>query len=112
MGLGTHKEFALSETCYVKKLPRRFSSKKPRKVNSSSFNIQNFNFGLNACLVVHSVGRSGGLVLMWKDELICEILCYSAFVMHCCFTDPSEASSYWLFTGVYDYPEVERKGNF
>lgn len=79
MCLGTHGKFEIS-TISKDKISMCFSS--GTKETNSYFNSQNFNFGFYGCLVVDYVGRSGGLILLWKKEVDLEFICYSISFIH------------------------------
>lgn len=58
------------------------------------------------------MGRSGGLVLLWKKEVKVEILCYSASVIQerICRHEINDLE--WAFKEVYGNPEIENQREF
>lgn len=49
---------------------------------ASFFDYRTFNFRYSSCLDVDFVGRSEGLVLIWKKEVDFEVLYYSSSVIY------------------------------
>ncbi|XP_040988956.1 uncharacterized protein LOC121236574 [Juglans microcarpa x Juglans regia] len=64
--------------------------------------------GLDGCFVVPCEGRSGGLALMWKNEMSLCIKSYSLFHIDAKLEDPSKGIL-WKFTRVYGNPITERR---
>jgi hypothetical protein len=69
--------------------------------------LRNNKMGYNNMLVVNSVGRSGGLVLFWKNATQLEILNYSRRHIHA-IIKPSNMAPWW-FTGFYGHPEAHKR---
>ena len=64
------------------------------------------------CLVVEAIGRSGGLLLLWKQDVKVELLNYSQRHINVFITD-EPGGSRWLLTYFYGNFEVsQRKGSF
>ncbi|XP_059431606.1 uncharacterized protein LOC132165127 [Corylus avellana] len=59
-------------------------------------------------LVVDSIGRSGGLALLWKDEAGIEIQNYSH--RHINATVKPSNLPPWTFTGFYGHPDTQKSG--
>ncbi|KAL5819042.1 hypothetical protein ACOSQ4_022884 [Xanthoceras sorbifolium] len=65
--------------------------------------------GFSGKLVVECVGRSGGLVLFWSDQLDINLLSFSLF--HIDVSVSVVRSSPWRFTGFYGSPEASQRHN-
>ncbi|XP_042980139.1 uncharacterized protein LOC122310310 [Carya illinoinensis] len=59
----------------------------------------------DGCFVVEAIGRSGGLVLLWKDEEEVDIVNFSQHHISA-YVGKDER---WLLTGLYGHPEVNRR---
>ena len=64
--------------------------------------------GFSNGLIVPSVGRSGGIALLWTREISLEVKSYTKFHVD---TVVSEASSdyRWRITGFYGHPETHKR---
>jgi hypothetical protein len=60
-------------------------------------------------IVVDCVGKSGGLTLLWGDDLDVEIQNYSRRHINAKISSPS-LSEAWKFTGLYGNPEAGKRG--
>jgi exonuclease III len=64
--------------------------------------------GFDSAFVVDSVGRSGGLVLLWKGDIFVEIQNYSRrhinAIVRICENGPQ-----WKFTGFYGHPDATKR---
>ncbi|XP_057779716.1 uncharacterized protein LOC130998302 [Salvia miltiorrhiza] len=60
----------------------------------------------DGCFSVDSLGRSGGLCMMWKNSYNCSILGYSRNHIDLCITN---ANGNWRLTGYYGFPERSRR---
>ena len=58
-------------------------------------------------LVVDSIGYSGGLALLWKDEVRIEIQNHSHRYINA-IVKPSNLSP-WMFTGFYGHPDTQKR---
>lgn len=58
--------------------------------------------------VVDSVGRSGALILLWRDGLQVDIQNYSRRHINATITQMSDGIE-WKFTGFYEHPEVAKR---
>lgn len=56
--------------------------------------------GFEGCFTINSLGRRGGLALLWKNESKVEIESFSQRHISAKVTDPM-INSQWLFTRVY-----------
>ncbi|KAL5823208.1 hypothetical protein ACOSQ4_021108 [Xanthoceras sorbifolium] len=65
--------------------------------------------GFSGKLVVECVGRSGGLVLFWSNQLDINLLSFSLF--HIDVSVSVARASPWRFTGFYGSPEVSQRHN-
>lgn len=63
--------------------------------------------GFNNMLVVDSVGRSGGLALLWSDEKGVEIQNYSHRHIHAKVNQPG--TTRWFFTRFYRHPKAQKR---
>jgi hypothetical protein len=63
--------------------------------------------GFNNMLTVDCVGRSGGLALLWKDEMGIEIINYSRRHIHAKVNQANLVP--WFFTGFYGHPEAQKR---
>ena len=60
-------------------------------------------WGFENCLTVDSVGRSGGLALLWRQEVSLEILSYSNHHIDAKIGNTNNGED-WRFTGFYGDP--------
>lgn len=58
--------------------------------------------------MIDCVGNSGGLVILWKNEMDFEVLNFSAHHVHSVIKIVNENNQQvsWLMTGVYGHLEV------
>ncbi|KAL6549238.1 hypothetical protein OROHE_009083 [Orobanche hederae] len=64
-------------------------------------------FGYNGMIVVEAHGKSGGLLLLWKDVIDISIRSYNQGHIDCVINaDPIK----WRFTGFYGNPDVNHRG--
>ena len=66
---------------------------------------EKFKIGLLNGLIVPSVGRSGGLVMLWSRDIKVEVQGYSRSYTDAVVTDP-ESGFKWRITGFYGNPET------
>lgn len=65
------------------------------------------NLNFQNCFTISSKGRSGGLALLWKSDVVVDIKLYS---MHYINTMVHSANgSFWRCTGIYGHPETDQK---
>jgi exonuclease III len=64
--------------------------------------------GFDCLFVVDSVGRSGGLALLWKDPELVEIQNYSRRHINAIVKDRAVAQL-WKFTGFYGHPDWTKR---
>ncbi|XP_074361140.1 uncharacterized protein LOC141701372 [Apium graveolens] len=67
------------------------------------------HFGFDSCFLVDKVGRSGGLAVLLKRSMQCEITGYSNHHIDALFLENGHAS--WRLTCFYGYPERTRRRN-
>lgn len=79
------------------------------KVLASYFNSCMFSFGFPNCLAIDRVGLEGRLVLLWKKEVVIEILFYSRDFIHEQIINRPKEDQIWLFTRIYEILEVEKR---
>ncbi|XP_075669913.1 uncharacterized protein LOC142639649 [Castanea sativa] len=68
-------------------------------------------FNMKQSWVVPSNGRSGGLALLWKDEIKIELLTYSLNHIDVLVSGGSSLGG-WHLTGFYGNPEIARRSEF
>ncbi|KAG6666594.1 hypothetical protein CIPAW_01G042200 [Carya illinoinensis] len=61
------------------------------------------------CLAINSEERSGGLALLWRNDVSLDIKNYSKSHIHASIQDSSTDCEPWYFTGVYGQPEASRR---
>ena len=66
-----------------------------------------FKIGLLNGLTVPSIGRSGGLAMLWSRNINVEIQSYSRNFVDAVVTDP-DSSFKWRITSFYGNPETYR----
>ncbi|XVF71960.1 hypothetical protein PTKIN_Ptkin12aG0082200 [Pterospermum kingtungense] len=63
-------------------------------------------WGYDACLAVSSIGRSGGLAMLWNSETQCTIKSYSQNHID---AEVKENGTVWRLTLFYGHPETSRR---
>lgn len=63
-----------------------------------------FRLGFDCCLAIDSEGCSGGLTLMWKNDVL---LTVKSFSKH--YIDTRVREIEWQLTGIYGHPETAKK---
>ena len=66
---------------------------------------EKFQTSLLNGLIVPSVGRSGGLTMLWNRDIKVEIQGYSRNYIDAVVTDPDSGFK-WRITGFYENPET------
>jgi exonuclease III len=61
----------------------------------------------DSCLSIDVEGRSGGLSVLWKNSVKCQVLNYSRNFINLLVED--EESGNWRLTCYYGYPERSRR---
>lgn len=77
------------------------------KLQSNKMAHVKHKMGFNNMLAIDSVGRKGGLALLWKDEMGVEIHNISRRHIHV-EVKPTNMTP-WVFTGFYGHPEVNKR---
>ena len=67
-----------------------------------------FKIGLLNGLIVLSVGRSGGLAMLWSRDIKVEVQGYSGSYIDAFVTDP-ESGFQWRITGFYENPKTHQR---
>lgn len=62
----------------------------------------------DSCLIVESVGCSGGLPLMWKSDWIVNICNYTRWHISATI-QKIENGPIWMFTGFYGHPNTSKR---
>lgn len=78
------------------------------KLSSSSLQRLKTNLGFTNCFMVDSMGMSGGLALLWHDEMDIHLLSFSKNHIDVKISKWLE-TDYSFFTGVYDCPEASQR---
>lgn len=65
-------------------------------------------FGFAQCFAVDRSGNSGGLAVLWKQHVKCEIMAYSLNHIDICFLDNSNVAS-WRLSCFYGFPERSKR---
>jgi exonuclease III len=65
--------------------------------------------GFQNLFAVDSIGRSGGLALLWKEEAGLEIQNYSCRHIQAAVKIPG-GEGLWKFTGFYGHPDASKRG--
>lgn len=76
------------------------------KVRAPYFSFRKLNLGFRNGFVVNCVGKSGGLVLLWKEDLNFEILNFSLNLIHGVLQLDVGGSLKCFITKVYGPPKV------
>lgn len=76
------------------------------KVLSSFFSFRKFGLGYKNALAVDRDGKSGGLVLLWKEDINFEVVCYSPNIIHDFIIVGDGCGQRCLLIGVYGIPEA------
>lgn len=61
-----------------------------------------FKFGFRNCFGVDSMGRSGGLALLWNDDINVSIVNFTNHHIHAVVMNDGGK---WFLTGVYGHPD-------
>ena len=77
------------------------------KLKKSSMEKRKKNVGFINGLIVPSVGRSGGLALLWRKDITVDIQSYSDRHIDAIVTEGSGFK--WRITGFYGNPEAHRQ---
>ena len=75
------------------------------KVKSSKMEWLRSKWGYDSCLIVEAVGRSGGLALLWKQEVTVEVQSFSSNHIDARIDNTTNGDE-WRFTGFYGNPIV------
>ncbi|KAL4606913.1 hypothetical protein ACB092_09G138000 [Castanea dentata] len=64
--------------------------------------------GLDNGLIVPSVGRSGGIALLWKREISLEVKSYTRYHIDAVISE-ADSGYRWRLTGFYGHPETHKR---
>jgi hypothetical protein len=99
----------------VRDLRRMLKLKKPNvvflmetKLGKNKMELIRIKMGFSNLFVVDSVGRSGGLALLWDDDTELEIQNYSRRHINAVLS-PTDGVAPWKFTGFYGHPDVQKR---
>ena len=76
-----------------------------KKIKKYQMEKEKFKIGLLNGLIVPSVGRSGGLAMLWSRDIKVEVQGYSRSYIDAVVTD-LESGFKWRITGFYGNPET------
>ncbi|KAF5464386.1 hypothetical protein F2P56_014464 [Juglans regia] len=79
------------------------------KLSEKGMEKLKYRLGYKNCLAVSSEGRSGGIALLWKNDVNIVIKNYSRSHIHATLQDNTTADDSWFFTGVYGQPDPSRR---
>lgn len=98
----------------VRDLHQMVKDKKPKmvfimetKLSSRRTDFLKRKLGFENIFAVDSVGRSGGLALLWRDEVQVVIQNYSRWHINAVVSIYNNGDS-WIFTGFYGHPEIAK----
>ena len=69
---------------------------------------EKFKLGLSNGLIIPSVGRSGGLAMLWSRDIKVEVQSYSGCFIDAFVTD-SDSGFQWRITSFYENPKTHRR---
>lgn len=78
------------------------------KSNSMHIEFVSKKLGYFGCFCVNSVGKNGGLALLWKDDLKVEIINYSQWHISAC-VELEGLPFKWIFMGFYREPKTSKR---
>ncbi|XP_059436514.1 uncharacterized protein LOC132169501 [Corylus avellana] len=78
------------------------------KLQAKSLEFIRIKAGFNNSFGVDSVGKSGGLALLWKNDVSIEIQNYSRWHINAVFNSVSGTQA-WKFTGFYGNPNASKR---
>ncbi|GAU32101.1 hypothetical protein TSUD_358070 [Trifolium subterraneum] len=97
-------EEVVEKVVQAEKKRRREEEKGEVKEHSESIRVL---LKYEACLTIDVEGRSGGLCVMWKDSVKCQVMNYSRNFINIVVED--EEVGKWRLTCYYGYPERSRR---
>lgn len=77
------------------------------KLRGRKASLVRCRLGFDGGVHVDSVGRSGGLILLWRKEWDVVVKGYSSGFIDCIVNSPDEKT--WRFTGFYGHPEKAQR---
>jgi exonuclease III len=78
------------------------------KLRKNRMDVVRYKLGFPNLFVVDSIGKSGGLALLWGDEIIVDIQNYSHRHINGVIKTPM-VDVQWKFTGFYGHPDVNKR---
>ncbi|XP_042939562.1 uncharacterized protein LOC122274604 [Carya illinoinensis] len=106
-GLGNPRTVRELHFLVKEKVPRMIFLSETKCKRNKAEKVRN-RLGYECSFVVDSIGRSGGLVMMWKQELSAELHTYSNNHISVLVTVEGAATP-WHVTGFYGNPVVEKR---
>jgi hypothetical protein len=98
----------------VQELRRMVNKKKPdmvflmeTKLNNKKMELIRIKLGFKNVFAVDSVGKSGGLALLWHDDSTIEVQNFSRRHINAIVSTTGENS--WKWTGFYGHPDTNRR---
>lgn len=77
------------------------------KTDRSKLDWVKRRLGFEGCLAVNSLGRKGGLALIWKNDSEVKFESYSQ--THLAWVEDTSLNTTWLFTGIWGEPEASKR---
>lgn len=78
------------------------------KLNKVRFEVLRKKLGYEGCFTINAIGRSGDLLMLWKEEINFELINYSSHHTSGWVND-LDNNVKWIVTGFYGQPEVSRR---
>ncbi|XP_040998143.1 uncharacterized protein LOC121244182 [Juglans microcarpa x Juglans regia] len=101
-GLGNPRSIRTFRDLITREVPDILFLQETR-MKSQQLEFCKLKLGFRNCFGVDSVGRSGGLALLWKDEINVSIVNFSNNHVHAIVVNDDGGK--WLLTGVYGHPD-------
>lgn len=107
-GLGNPRGFWILHDLLTKEEPNLVFLQET-KVKTSFFTTKQFSLGYRNGLGLDCEGRSGGLAVLWKDDIDFEVLHFSSHHIHGVVTlqpEGDQSPPKWSLKGFYGYPNA------
>jgi exonuclease III len=78
------------------------------KLRKEKMELIRYKLGFKNLFAVDSVGKSGGLALLWGEEIMVDIQNYSGRHINGMLVEPN-SNLQWKFTGFYGHPNVNKR---
>lgn len=70
------------------------------KLRARAMESCKYCLGFVNCISIDCVGRSGGIALLWKEDINLSVISLSKFHIYALISDSTRSSNEWYFTGV------------